>query len=169
MVKSLLQPPSIWKICSWGRLGERIPRGSVHCSHLCKKTTCHLENTLQGTFAFKKFKANKLASTPKRVIISRDTNYPRMADVKSLLNWDWIFRGSSTLHSPTCYRASHSINPDLILLMMICHLAVQVTRTKLPCAFVFRKDQVIIRSFTYCFQCSPAWQENWKYWWHSKV
>lgn len=45
---------------------------------------------------FRKFEPNELARIHKRVIFSRDTNYPRMADVKSLLKWEFISMGGVT-------------------------------------------------------------------------
>lgn len=64
-----------------------LPRHWLPFPSLLKKKA-HLENSLQGNFAFRKFEANELARIHKRVIFSRDTNYPRMADVKSLLKWE---------------------------------------------------------------------------------
>lgn len=79
--------------------------GTVHCSHLGQKKKW-LTGKVAAREPFRKFEPNELARIHKRVIFSRDTNYPRMADVKSLLKWEFISMGGVTPYSPACYRAS---------------------------------------------------------------
>lgn len=59
------------------------------------------------SFAFSKLEASESAVIHKQqVISSRDTSSARVAGVKSLFTWEWIFVGSIKPYSPIFRRAS---------------------------------------------------------------